>query len=42
MEPSIYEAFMLLNFCVNRGRDWALELNFLEFQIEENCWEVKF
>ena len=42
MEPSIYGAFMLLNFCGDRGRGWGLELNFLGFQIEENFSEAKF
>ena len=33
MEPSIYGALMLLNFCEDRGGGWGLELNFLWFQI---------
>ena len=40
MVTSIYGAFMLLNFCGDRGR--GLELNFLGFQIEENFWKAKF
>ena len=42
MEPSIYGALMVINFCGDRGGGWGLELNFLGFQIEENFWEAKF
>ena len=40
VEPSIYGALMLLNFCGDRGR--GLELNFLGFKIEYHFWEAKF
>ena len=36
MVPFIYRSLMLLHFCVNLGRGWVLQLNFLGFQIEEN------